>query len=94
MNNFDFNYYNTNIIRDSNGNRLVKCDYCGKVSTDNDFISYGGKNHINFGTCYDCNYNNPKVINDLRKKNETIDEQFKHYWYKKYGIHFSITEKE
>lgn len=51
---YDFENYNDGIIRDSNGNRWVKCKYCGKLAMEKEFVIYGGKGTINIGTCYDC----------------------------------------
>ena len=44
----------SNIIRDSYGQRWVKCEICGEIKPDYDFGSYGGLNHVNMGTCRDC----------------------------------------
>lgn len=49
----DFNR-NDIIIRDSEGHRLVKCKYCGKVARDDDFVVYGGRKTMNLGKCRSC----------------------------------------
>lgn len=41
-------------VRDSMGRRWIKCEKCGCIDTDNNFISYGGNNHVNLGICYKC----------------------------------------
>jgi hypothetical protein len=41
-------------IRDSKGDRWVQCEYCGKISLSDEFIYYGGADHVNLGTCYKC----------------------------------------
>lgn len=41
-------------VRDSMGRRWIKCEKCGCINTDNNFISYGGNNHVNLGICYKC----------------------------------------
>ena len=46
-------------VIDSHGVRWIKCEYCGLVATTSSFSSYGGPNHINLGTCYDCKKNSP-----------------------------------
>ena len=46
---------------DGSGQRWVMCEFCKKISQPKDFIRYGGKGHINLGTCYECNKNNPKA---------------------------------
>ena len=48
-------------IKDPDGNRWVKCEFCGKIAMDKEFSSYGGKNHVNLGTCIECSRNNPKA---------------------------------
>lgn len=48
-------------VRDVDGNRWIKCEYCGKTAMESEFSIYGGKNHINFGTCKDCYEHNPAV---------------------------------
>ena len=40
--------------RDSAGRRFVCCEICGKIDTDAQFCTYGGKYHINLGVCYEC----------------------------------------
>ena len=44
----------TEQVRDSSGNRWIKCEICGLIDTDDKFVSYGGTAHINLGTCYNC----------------------------------------
>ena len=39
---------------DSKGIRWCKCKHCGKIDNINEFITYGGKGHVNIGTCYSC----------------------------------------
>ena len=48
-------------VRDAEGNRWIKCEFCGKIAKENVFTSYGGAGHINLGTCKDCSDNNPAV---------------------------------
>lgn len=65
---YDFENYNDGIIRDSNGNRWVKCKYCGKIAMDKYFVMYGGKGTINIGTCYDCQSLDKCLIPVVTKK--------------------------
>ena len=39
---------------DSDGNRWIRCEYCGRLSTEEDFVSHGGSHHANLGTCKEC----------------------------------------
>ena len=48
-------------VRDAEGNRWIKCEFCGMIAKDNEFSSYGGVGHINLGTCKECSANNPDV---------------------------------
>ena len=49
-------------IKDPDGNRWIKCEFCGKIAMDREFSSYGGKDHVNLGTCIECSRNNPDAI--------------------------------
>jgi len=42
------------IIIDSSEKRWVQCEICHKIKEENDFIFYGGPNHINLGICHKC----------------------------------------
>lgn len=55
-------------IRDAEGNRWIKCEFCGKIAKENEFTSYGGIGHINLGTCKGCSDHNPTV----KKKSEEV----------------------
>ena len=41
-------------IRDVDGNRWIKCEYCDLIAKESEFTSYGGPNHVNLGTCKNC----------------------------------------
>lgn len=58
-------------IKDSAGNRWIKCEFCGKIGVDKEFSSYGGAGKINLGTCYDCARNNPDVHKKMKFPTET-----------------------
>lgn len=60
-------------VYDGDGVRWIKCDYCKEWKLQKEFSSYGGKNHINSGTCYECDKNNPNV----RKNNKVNVEMSK-----------------
>lgn len=40
----------TTLVRDSRGNRWIKCKLCGKVDTDGKFVMYEGA----LGRCREC----------------------------------------
>ena len=44
----------SDIIRDSYGQRWVQCEICREIKPDYDFGSYGGKDHVNLGVCREC----------------------------------------
>jgi ssDNA-binding Zn-finger/Zn-ribbon topoisomerase 1 len=46
-------------VIDSEGNRWIKCEFCGKIAKDSEFAMYGGPGRVNIGTCYECIKNNP-----------------------------------
>ena len=48
-------------VRDAEGNRWIKCEFCGKIAKESEFTSYGGAGHINLGTCKNCSNNNSTV---------------------------------
>ncbi len=48
-------------VRDTQGRRWVKCEFCGKIALESKFSSYGGMHHINLGICYECQKNNPEA---------------------------------
>lgn len=52
-----FTQQDTKII-DSRGKRWVKCERCGAIKRENEFVSYGGPNRNNLGVCRDCTNEN------------------------------------
>lgn len=57
-------------VRDLEGNRWIKCEFCGKIAMDAEFSSYGGPGHINLGTCKVCSANKTlvKVVNKKQER--------------------------
>jgi DNA-directed RNA polymerase subunit RPC12/RpoP len=53
-------------IKDENGVRWIKCEFCGKIAPVKEFSSYGGANHINLGTCIECSRNNPAAAVEIK----------------------------
>lgn len=41
-------------VRDAEGNRWIKCEFCGRIAKESKFILYGGPNHVNLGICKAC----------------------------------------
>lgn len=41
-------------VRDVAGIRWIMCEFCGKIAMTKEFVSYGGLNHVNLGTCRSC----------------------------------------
>lgn len=39
---------------DSFGRRWVRCELCNRITLESEFVSYGGKNHVNLGFCRTC----------------------------------------
>lgn len=42
------------IIRDRYNKRWVMCEKCGSIKRQEEFVSYGGRKHVNLGLCKDC----------------------------------------
>ncbi len=42
-------------VKDSSGERWIKCEICEKIAPATEFVSYGGSGHLNLGTCKQCN---------------------------------------
>lgn len=53
-------------VEDCNGNRWIKCKYCGKVAKAGEFKSYGGLGEINLGCCRNMN------CETIHEKQQTI----------------------
>lgn len=61
-NNIESNFQQQDVpIRDADGNRWVKCEFCGKIAKESEFSSYGGIGRVNLGTCKECEKNNLAV---------------------------------
>ena len=41
-------------IRDHTGRRWIKCEKCGEIKPEAEFITYGGAGRVNLGTCKAC----------------------------------------
>ncbi|MDE6641677.1 MAG: topoisomerase DNA-binding C4 zinc finger domain-containing protein [Acetatifactor sp.] len=63
-------------VRDANGNRWIKCEFCGKIAMERDFSSYGGKGHINLGTCKDCSVSNPAAAQKVEEQTAKIHMKY------------------
>lgn len=62
-------------VRDADGNRWIKCEFCGKIAMESEFLSYGGKGHINLGTCRECSANNPMVKQVQIEKQRDVEKK-------------------
>lgn len=63
-------------VRDAEGNRWIKCEFCGKIAKENEFTSYGGVGHINLGTCKECSDHNPAVRKKADELAATIRKKY------------------
>lgn len=63
------------VVRDEQGRRWVKCEYCDKIAPADEFVVYGGIGTINLGICRHCIHNNPKVKEDIDRE---LSEKTKH----------------
>ena len=55
-------------VYDAEGNRWIRCEFCGKIATDAEFTTYGGAGRVNLGTCNECSENNPAVEKALEAR--------------------------
>ncbi len=57
-------------VRDTYGNRWIRCEYCGKIAKESEFSSYRGAKgvHMNLGTCKECAANNPAAKPSYRSE--------------------------
>ncbi len=35
----------------------IRCEYCGKIAKEIEFVQYGGTGRVNLGTCKECSAN-------------------------------------
>ena len=56
-------------VRDSDGNRWIKCELCGKIARESEFSTYGGPIgvHLNLGKCKECLAKNPAAKPHFRE---------------------------
>lgn len=64
-------------VRDAEDNRWIKCEICGKIAKESEFISYGGSGHMNLGKCKECSKNKritkDEIINEYITKRDQYD---------------------
>ena len=60
-------------VIDPDGNRWIKCRFCGKIAMTSEFWTYGGSGRINLGICHECKKNNPAVkeAREVKRDEET-----------------------
>lgn len=59
-------------VIDEQHQRWVRCEFCGRVATEKEFVSYGGPHHVNLGICKECNKNNPEVDRIRTSRRQTL----------------------
>lgn len=62
-------------IRDADGNRWIKCEFCGLIAKESEFSLYGGMNRVNLGTCKSCSFKReaqrvPAILEQKEDKSE------------------------
>lgn len=63
-------------VRDPQGNRWIQCKYCGKWALESAFASYGGRNEINLGVCYDCQNQHSVTIEKSQPEVKEIRKKY------------------
>lgn len=60
-------------VIDVDGNRWIKCEFCGKNAMVSEFSSYGGEIgvHLNLGTCKDCSAHNPAATLQVKQEDKS-----------------------
>ncbi len=53
-------------VRDEDGNRWIKCRFCGCIKTDPSFVEYGDNGEKNLGLCRECYRKRRKHCDDLQ----------------------------
>jgi hypothetical protein len=41
-------------VLDALGKRWIRCEFCGEVKEEAEFVSFGGRNRVNLGRCLCC----------------------------------------
>ena len=65
-------------VIDPNGNRWLRCEYCGKIAKEEEFPVRGGSGKINLGTCKTCmNKQWEQRIAEMREKASRHNDETK-----------------
>jgi len=52
----DMNFYQPDRIKDQHGRRWLKCEICGEIKRDNNYIIYRSAHGVNYGRCIACSH--------------------------------------
>ena len=63
-------------VRDPEGNRWIRCEYCGKIAKESEFVSYGGTGRVNLGTCKECSANKKDRLKIEQKPAEVPKKKY------------------
>ncbi len=66
-------------VRDADGNRWIKCEYCGNIAMEAEFATYGGLHHVNLGICKKCSTHNPAVKAAAAERRKELNNTEKAY---------------
>lgn len=53
-------------VKDAEGNRWIKCEFCGLIAKDNKFVSYGGMDKVNLGICKKCSAEGKIIVKNIK----------------------------
>lgn len=63
-------------VRDEEGNRWIKCEFCGMIAKEENFVSYGGQGRINLGICKECAKDHSAFEIEMRESVKTVNKKY------------------
>lgn len=63
-------------VRDEEGNRWIKCEFCGMIAKEENFVSYGGKDRINLGICKKCAKDHSAFEIEMLESVKTVNKKY------------------
>ena len=73
--------------RDQLNVRWVKCNDCGNVAPESDFVIYGGSVHYNRGICKSCSRKNENLTSG------SVSEEKKRVIFRVFGLNYDVIKR-